>query len=110
MKLLNYVNDQSTGFLLIVSRYSFAFEKHLQPKNLVAEKGEGCADFIILCFLESMSRSFLCANAPHNIKTQPLFLLDIILMTLSVNISQPNVECEPGLCALFQKSNLKFNL
>lgn len=31
----------------MVSKYSFAFEKHFELKNFVAENGEGCAHFIL---------------------------------------------------------------
>ena len=49
------------GFLLCSIRYSFVLLKGFEPKNLVAENGEGCADSMTRCLVRSMCAPFAFA-------------------------------------------------
>ncbi len=91
---------QLTGVFPIERRNSLAFENGFEPKNLVTEKGEGCALLITQWRFLSMSDSFCWAKLPHRTNAQPELFSEMTLMTLSVNLSQPIFECEPALCAL----------
>ena len=68
----------------------FVLENGLEPKKpLCADKGDGWTDLMTQCLDVSIKVSFFCAKAPHRINTINGFFLDILLITLSVNISQP---------------------
>ena len=55
-------NRQSIGDVPERVRASFIFEKGLPPKNPVeALRGDGWADLMIVCRVESISFSFFCA-------------------------------------------------
>ena len=91
---------QLTGSFPFAFKYSFVWEKHFELKNFVHENGDGWAHFIILCFFLSISDSFFWAKFPHNRKTQFTVFSETNLITLSVNMSQPNFEWDPALWAL----------
>ena len=82
----------------MLSKKKFVFEKGCDPKNpLLAEYGDGWGLFKILCLLSSISKIFSCAFLPHKINTKFSFRELSEWSILSVNISQPLLECEEGL-------------
>ena len=82
----------------MLSKKKFVFEKGCDPKNpLLAEYGDGWGLFKILCLLSSINKIFSCAFLPHKINTKFSFKELSDWSILSVNISQPLLECEEGL-------------
>src|SRR5690242_9563602 len=105
---LLFYNFQSIGVLCCFINNSLVLEKCLQPKKpLLALYGEGCAAFKTKCFVSSISDCFSWANLPHNRKTIPSLSSEILLITLSVNCSQPIFAWLPGSFCLTVKDAFK---
>src|SRR5699024_6853987 len=83
-------NCQSIGVSPNASKAALVFENGRDPKNpLLAERGLGCGDSIMIFFFLSIKAAFFLAAAPHNIKTTGIGLSESFLIASSVNFSQP---------------------
>ena len=81
------------------ARYALAFEKTLQPSNLCALRGDGCAASRTQCLALSMRLPFFRAKAPHRMKTKLSLWSFSAQMHASVKDAQPSWACEFALCA-----------
>ena len=77
------------------------FEKCLQPKKpRYDDSGEGCGAVRMQCFEALISAFFLMAYEPQSMKTTFSAFSEMVLITASVNSSQPLPWCEPACDAL----------
>src|SRR4051794_40423204 len=83
-------SDQSIGrFPAPVSASLILLNGRLPKNPLRADKGEGWADFRIMCRAGSIRDSFFWAYAPHNTNTTRSRFSLTLRMMASVNNSQP---------------------
>lgn len=71
---VQFISDNFLDF-----KYSFVFEKCLQPKNAPPARGDGCGAVNTKCLSKSIKLVFDFAKFPHNKKTQCSFSSDIFL-------------------------------
>lgn len=95
----------------ICCKRAFVLLKCLLPNQYprLALKGEGCPEVRIWCLSVSIKAAFFFANPPHSKKITPLRSFEIVLITLSVKVSQPFLWWLPASCALTVKVAFKSN-